>query len=295
MVSVVIPTYNRDKVVLCAVNSVLNQTYEDLEIIVVDDGSTDNTKMILESISDKRFRYVYQENAGACAARNRGIELARGDYIAFHDSDDIWHLDKLKKQMDIFIKYNPDIIFCKLNCISKDGNVEVKPDYFCEGFLNPIINLFGIGTQTLIAKREVLEDLHFDESVPRLQDFELLYRASKKYTIYCIDEGLVDYTIGEDSISLSYHKLYTACEYILKKHPEMRANYPVIMEYMALSFLDNANRLRISGNKEYKKCIQIAKQYCRKPRVWGKSVLARWGLYDVARRNWRRIRGRLGA
>ena len=94
MVSIIIPTYNRADKLKAAIMSVLNQTYCDLELIIVDDGSTDDTKNVVANIDDNRLRYVYQKNAGACVARNNGIEEAHGDYIAFHDSDDVWHLDK---------------------------------------------------------------------------------------------------------------------------------------------------------------------------------------------------------
>ena len=89
MVTVVIPTFNRAKVIERAINSVLSQTYTDLELLVIDDCSTDDTKDIISSIKDKRLKYFcLPHNSGACAARNKGIELAAGEYIAFQDSDD---------------------------------------------------------------------------------------------------------------------------------------------------------------------------------------------------------------
>lgn len=88
--SIIIPTYNREKTILQSVESVLSQTFSDTEIIIVDDGSTDNTKSIIEQINDSRILYVRQTNAGAPSARNHGISLARGKYISFQDSDDNW-------------------------------------------------------------------------------------------------------------------------------------------------------------------------------------------------------------
>lgn len=89
LVSVVVPCYNRAAVLEQSVRSVLAQSYAELELILVDDGSTDRTRQVVEKIKDARLRYVYQQNAGACAARNYGAALARGEYIAFHDSDDV--------------------------------------------------------------------------------------------------------------------------------------------------------------------------------------------------------------
>ena len=283
MVSVIIPAYNREHIILKSVNSVLSQTYSDLELIVVDDGSSDGTRKILESINDERFRYIYQDNAGACKARNYGIELARGEYIAFHDSDDLWLPTKLEKQMNIFENYNADIVFCKLNYKRKNGTSELSPSYISEGFLNPIQNLFGIGTQTIIAKRKVFEKIRFDNELPRFQEFEMLYRASKLFSIYCLDDGLVDYEIGEDSISSNPEKLYQACNIIIKKHPEMRTQYPIMMKYMAHSLLSAANSKR--GNKaEMMKYISFALDCSTSPKLFGKALLVRFNLYNLQRK-----------
>ena len=102
-VSVIIPTYNRAHLVGRAIRSVLNQTYQDFEIIVVDDGSTDNTEEVVKSFNDPRIRYIrHEKNRGGSAACNTGIRAARGEYIAFQDSDDEWLPEKLEKQMQVF-------------------------------------------------------------------------------------------------------------------------------------------------------------------------------------------------
>lgn len=100
LVSVIIPTYNRANLILQAVKSVLNQTYKNFEIIIVDDGSSDNTEDVINVIHDNRIRYIkHAINKGASAARNTGIREAKGKYIAFQDSDDHWLPDKLEKQV----------------------------------------------------------------------------------------------------------------------------------------------------------------------------------------------------
>lgn len=259
MVSVIIPAYNREKTVLNSVLSVLNQTYRDLELILVDDGSTDNTKDVLKAIDDCRFHYYYQNNAGACRARNYGIELAKGDYIAFHDSDDIWHKDKLEKQMIAIEKTNADILFCKLNQYSNGVVEKVIPQNIDQGFLDPVKNLFGIGTQTIIAKADVFKSLRFDEQLPRFQEFELLLTAAEhKYSIYCLDEGLVDYYIGDDSISSNPEKLYIACQKIIDKHPDMRSSYPSMVKTMGYKLKKEAENLAITENENYFSYMNLA-------------------------------------
>ena len=96
--------YNAAETLSAAIESVLAQTFEDWEMIICDDCSTDNTEKIVKNITDSRFHYIrLEKNSGACTARNRGIKEAKGDYIAFNDSDDQWHIDKLEKQLS-FLK-----------------------------------------------------------------------------------------------------------------------------------------------------------------------------------------------
>ncbi|TLN28536.1 glycosyltransferase family 2 protein, partial [bacterium] len=98
-VSVIIPSYNRADMVMDAVNSVLRQTFADWELIVVDDGSQDNTREVIAAVRDERVRYIYQDNQGLPGARNSGIRAARGEYVAFLDSDDVFLPHKLAVQV----------------------------------------------------------------------------------------------------------------------------------------------------------------------------------------------------
>lgn len=272
MVTVIIPSYNRAEKVKVAVESVLAQTWNDLEVIVVDDGSSDNTKEVLSALDDPRLRYVYQDNAGACAARNRGIALAQGEYIAFHDSDDVWHSDKLQKQMEVFQNADVDLVFCKLKKILSDGSYVLSPTSVESGYLKPVKTLIGIGTQTLVAKRYVFEEFQFDSAFPRLQEFELLYRIAQKYTLFCLDEGLVDYYIGDDSISSDPRKMYRACSLIMKKHPELVKEYPVMGVGMANLLLKAAAQMRQKKIDQYKECLALAAK-CNMS--WKQKVRAR--------------------
>lgn len=279
MVSVIIPSYNRADKILPAVESVLTQTYSDLELIIVDDGSGDNTKEVIESINDSRIRYVYQENAGACAARNNGINQAKGEYIAFHDSDDIWHKDKLEKQMDALLKNDADIVCCKLIKIYSDGKTEFKPNKLRQGFMKPVTNLFGIGTQTIVAKRKVFDEFSFDTEFPCFQECELLYRAAKKFSLYCLDEGLVDYFVGNDSISSNHTKKYYACKLFLQKHPELIKEYPLMAKRMSDNLFTAAVYAKKTGEKDIKKYTRLAVKCNKTPKTMLKSLAVSFGLY----------------
>ena len=228
MVSVIIPTYNRASILEKSIRSVLDQTYTDLELIIVDDGSVDNTESIVKSINDKRIRYCYQENSGACAARNKGIDLAQGEYIAFNDSDDVWHPDKMSRQIQIMDETGADIVICQIRrCNDGDGNL-VLPRLNSSGFLEYHDLMVGISTQTFFMKREVVEKVRFDNKAPRLQDLEWLLRAAKEYTIYGLKEVLVDVYFSADSITMSSKKLVEGIELIDKKNPRLEIEAPKV-------------------------------------------------------------------
>ena len=117
-ISVIIPTYNRGNIIINSIKSALNQTFKNLEIIVVDDGSTDNTKEKLAQIKDERLKYIkLEKNTGGSNARNIGIKNATGQFISFQDSDDILYPEKLEKQMKNLINKNSHFDFCKINVI----------------------------------------------------------------------------------------------------------------------------------------------------------------------------------
>lgn len=254
LVSVIIPSYNRERTLLTSVNSVLEQTVQNIEVIVVDDGSTDNTSKIVESIDDPRVIYIYQENKGACAARNNGIEKARGKYIAFHDSDDVWHKDKLEKQINCFKDDSVDIVFCKLNRV----NGHKYPDNIKSGLISPVTDVSNIGTQTIIAKRQVFEKYKFDPEMPRFQELELLMRATREFSLFCLDEELVDYYMGEDSISVNPVKLFKACSLIQKKDSSLLRYYPGTCHFMARELMCQAYVLKKQGNSDWLKYIHLS-------------------------------------
>lgn len=260
MISVIIPSYNRADRIAASVRSVLNQTYRDIEVIVVDDCSADNTEEVLLSLLDSRIRYARHEvNKGACAARNTGIALTKGKYIAFQDSDDEWFPDKLEKQIRALETSDSDIVFCRY-VKYKDGNECEGPLHFSEGVLGSVDTLYGIGTQTLLAKASVFQDIRFDIRMPRFQDLEWLIRAQDKYQIYCLAEPLVKYNLGEDSISVNPRKLYAASVLLLKLHPDLLKKYPLIAESTARRLFIEARMLPRLDAERLKMC-RLALRY----------------------------------
>lgn len=244
LVSVVIPTYNRADRLEKAVRSVLEQTYSNLEVIVVDDGSTDHTRQVIEEIQDLRLHYVWQKNSGACVARNYGVTQARGSYIAFHDSDDIWYPDKLEKQMKQLQKKKADVIVCKLAMRRADGTITFYPKRIKKGFVSPRADLFGIGTQTIVARAQVLKAEPFFTKLPRYQDLEWIYRVVQKFSVYCLDEALVDYELGNDSISKSPERMFQALVLMQKLHPDIRTKNPALALHIVRDLFSGWQEMR---------------------------------------------------
>lgn len=284
VISVIIPAYNRENTIAASINSILNQTYKDIEVIVVDDGSTDGTAAAVQSIKDSRVIYHFQENAGACVARNTGVRLAKGEYIAFQDSDDYWHSDKLEKQLAILQEHSPDVVFCKLCRIMPDGTRSVMTKSIPEGFLAPNANLFGIGTQAIIGRREVFEAHQFDPDMPRFQDYELLYRIAKECSIYCLDEALVDYEIGADSISSNSRRLIQACRLLIEKHPDLCKNQVNASKTFARMLWNTWLYNRKDADFDAKACIRTALTYNHSIKYIAKTILVYLGLYELYRK-----------
>ncbi len=114
VISVIIPTYNRETKLLMSVESVLSQSYRDIEIIIVDDGSTDHTEDAVRLLKDSRIRYIrHPRNLGASKARNTGVINANGEYVAFHDSDDVWHADKLEEELKALLASDAEWFFAE--------------------------------------------------------------------------------------------------------------------------------------------------------------------------------------
>jgi glycosyltransferase involved in cell wall biosynthesis len=203
-VSVIIPTFNRSKLVVNAIQSVLCQTYRDYEIIVVDDGSTDNTGEVLTPFMD-RIRYVSQANLGASAAKNRGLQLAKGKWISILDSDDFWFPTKLEAQLKVVAILGQEFGACFTNC-DFFGNTNVIPSAFeqagCDEkpafgpledpFKVILARLPAIYIQSLLVLRSLMEDLNgFDERIVVAEDTDLLFRLAFNTKFCFVNERLV--------------------------------------------------------------------------------------------------------
>ena len=205
-VSVIIPTYNRCERVVRAVQSVLDQSFKDLEIVVVDDGSTDDTEAHLVPYGTS-IKYIrHPANRGVSAARNKGIENSSGRWIAFLDSDDYWLKEKLHLQME-FLRQTPDAVACQTEEIWIRGGKRVNPKKIHK---KPPGEIFQrslrrclVSPSSVILKRSVFDEVgFFDETLEAAEDYDLWLRISCKHPIHLIDRDLVVKEGGhEDQLS----------------------------------------------------------------------------------------------
>lgn len=193
LVSVIIPTYKRSDMLLRAIQSVLNQTYKNLELIVVNDNErgdeySQKLYLLIEKIEDSRLVFVEQEkHINGAAARNAGIKVAKGEYIAFQDDDDYWNIDKIEKQVNVLSSL--DQSWGAVSCLKKlfvNGKlIEASVPYKSGQILDEIMDgRISLGTGAVLIRRSALDDAgYFDESLIRHQDIQLFTRLASKYKI----------------------------------------------------------------------------------------------------------------
>ncbi|OGJ85033.1 MAG: hypothetical protein A2268_16065 [Candidatus Raymondbacteria bacterium RifOxyA12_full_50_37] len=211
LVSVIIPTYNRCKMVEQAVASILCQTYAAYECIVVDDGSTDSTASCLQERFGSRITVLQQENRGVSAARNVGIRAAQGRFIAFLDSDDEWKPEKLRNQVD-FMAANPGLRICQTNEVWMRKGVRVNPrkdhckkagDIFAESLERCMIT-----PSSVLCEKSLLEETGlFDENLPACEDYDLWLRVTCAYEIGLVPELLLVRNGGRPDQLSAQHSL----------------------------------------------------------------------------------------
>ncbi|MFA5145949.1 MAG: glycosyltransferase [Candidatus Omnitrophota bacterium] len=252
LVSVIIPAYNCARYISEALDSVFYQTYRDFEVIVIDDGSTDGTIDILKKYAAEhpgKMSCIYQKNSGPGKARNRGIKEARGEYVAFLDSDDIWLPEKLKAQLDFFKKepslalVHSDFMYFNNSGITKKSEFSstAKRNFSGSAFY-PLVKENFIRTSTVVVKKIVLEVLGaFDEDFFMSEDYDLWLRIAKVHDIGYVNDRIVNVRQHADHISRrdireTYLWIDRVMEKLVKTNPEIGKE---IKRYLSYRFAKN--------------------------------------------------------
>jgi glycosyltransferase involved in cell wall biosynthesis len=253
-VSIVIPTYNRAHTLERSIRSVISQSFTDFELIIVDDGSPDGTREVICGFEDSRIRYIPNGfNGGPGSARNRGIASARGQYVAFQDSDDEWCPGKLQKQVDVMesadtrigIVYTGFLRFEKnrVQYIPSRSISKREGDLYTQLFHGNFIT-----SQTVLVRRECFDYCGmFDESLLALEDWDLWIRIARSYRFILIDEPLVHVYLSPDSLIADRYLVNISLDRLINKHFGDIKRYPGVC----------ANLLRTSGSFKIVEMRQI--------------------------------------
>lgn len=252
IVSVIIPTYNRANLLSRAIKSALSQTFQDFELIIVDDGSTDNTKEVVEKFKkkDNRVKYIWQENSGGPASpKNKGIKASKGEYIAFLDDDDEWFPEKIEKQLEIFENSkdkNIGIVACNALDVFEDSKTikeykikETKEEKYLPMILNGCLIH---SSSSVVVKKNIFKKVgYFDKKLKTADDYDMWIKILSKYNFDFYPHPLFKYYIHGKNISFNESislKKEQKC-IILKKHKDLYDKYPKIY----------SNKLRYIGNR----------------------------------------------
>lgn len=224
LVSVIVPIYNRENLVGRTLDSILSQTYPNIEVIAVNDGSTDGSLAILKKYAEnhpEKIVIVDQLNAGQVCARNNGIKHARGEYIAFLDSDDTWDPQKLTKQLPLF-KGNVGLVYCGIHEVGQNGNVlkTVPCEHGLRGniYQQLLIKNRMTGGTVVVSKRALEVAGWFDESFQAAENWDLWIRIARLFSVDYIDEPLLNYLKHPGNMSSNSQKMSTASWAMLQKH-----------------------------------------------------------------------------
>ena len=220
-VSIAIPSYNHGKYISETIESILNQTFQDFEIIITDDGSSDNTVEVIKTFKDDRIKlFVFDENQGACKALNNCIINSKGKYFAYISSDDVWENDKIEKQVK-YLDENPStqVVFTKVKIIDEESNPFNETDHFYFSIFEQenrprsewLNHFFYYGNcichPSIMIKRSVYDDIGlYNERLVNMPDFDMWVRLSLKYNFYILDEKLTKFRVRKDEKNVSGDK-----------------------------------------------------------------------------------------
>ncbi|MCB2141177.1 glycosyltransferase family 2 protein [bacterium] len=263
LVSVIIPAYNCENTIIRAINSAFSQTYKNIEVIVIDDGSSDKTEINIKNLSNEVF-YFKQENSGAASARNRGVELANGYFVAFLDSDDIWHPQKIELQLEMFTKIE-NIALCstdmvrlkndenvpEMKMIRRPLKVQIIQD-FKKVFARPYL-----GTPSIMMKRkDYLAHNGMSENLVTGEDIDLWIRISYKNKIVNISEPLtlvfnVPYSLSKIREKARFEDNLQVINSFCDNHPDfLNSNERLIKESKSYVYIMWGSELLVEGKHD---------------------------------------------
>ncbi len=276
-ISVVIPTYNSEKTIKETIDSVLNQTFADFELIIINDGSQDSTLDIVSQIQDSRLKIFSFENAGGNVSRNRGLHQATGEFVSFLDADDIWTPDKLANQLKA-LQENVDakVAYSWTDYIDENG------DFLFSGTHNTfngdvyekllVNNFLENGSNPLIYRKALIELAGFDESLKAAQDWDMWLRLAAKYNFVGVPSVDILYRVSANSLSTNLVRQEQACLQVLEHAYKARPSISKNIWYLSLANL-----------YKYLTCKALQQPYNRRKGVTSAIFLWKYFFNDSSR------------
>jgi len=307
LVSIIIPTYNRADLLGDALSSVFAQCYRDFEVIVVDDGSTDNTAEVLRPLAEQDLiRYIHQKNAGEAAARNKGLLEARGRYIAFLDSDDLFEPEKLKLQTE-FLQNHPEVGLVHSGYIKFDNagnNLGYRDASWFSGSIYPQILLYWttlMAVDAVLIPRIVFEHVGlFNETLRTGPDLDMWRRIARRYPFAFINKSLARVRVHEGNISGNKMDAAEGFSKYLNTAFEDDPALPLRFRQRAFSKMYSSMAYNLLGN-ENKQAMQAARMNAKHALGYDLlnphgylaflSTLLGYGLRTGMVTRWRSVRG----
>lgn len=259
LVSTIITTHNRSTLLRIAIESVLDQTYHNIECVVVDDKSTDNTRDVCKDYPSVQYIYIPpEESKGGNYARNKGVLASKGKYVAFLDDDDYWLPEKTEKQVEIIENKGCDLVYCgrRLEIVSDKGTIfkDQIPQSNCTGDIRRKIlqEIFATTSCILVNRQKLLDIGMFDEELRFWQEYELEIRLAQLNSFHCVCEPLVVYRCDQKDkqrLTNKYYEWKKAVRYIRQKHKSLYQQQSLLEKIgtWQMTTYDGINRARSGG------------------------------------------------
>ncbi|MEH2437731.1 MAG: glycosyltransferase [Nostoc sp.] len=284
-ISVIIPAYNSEKTIIYTVKSVLNQTFTDLELIVINDGSRDSTLEIVTQIKDSRIKVFSYPNAGGNVSRNRGLHLAVGEFVSFLDADDLWTPDKLHSQLKALQEnITAKVAYSWTDYIDENGKftlsgkrINLNGNVHENLLLN---NFLENGSNPLICRKSLIQLGSFDESLSAAQDWDMWLRLASKFDFVCVPSVQILYRISANSVSSNLVRQEKSCLQVLKRAYK-ESSY--LRKAPARSTLKHNWNISLANLYKYLTCKALQKPFNHKKGLASAIFLWKYFFYDPSR------------
>ncbi|MEH2299628.1 MAG: glycosyltransferase [Nostoc sp.] len=283
-ISVIIPAYNSDKTIKETIESVLNQTFANFELIIINDGSQDSTVDVITQIQDSRIRLFSYPNAGGNVSRNRGLNLAVGEFVSFLDADDLWTPDKLQSQFKALQEdVTAKVAYSWADYINQNGKfllsgkrINVNGNVYENLLVN---NFLENGSNPLICRKALITLGGFDESLSAAQDWDMWLRLASKFDFICVPSVQILYRISANSLSSNLVRQEKACLQVLKIAYKERPS----LRDATRTTLKHSWNISLANLYKYLTCKALQKPFNRQKALAAARFLWKYFLNDPSR------------